>query len=145
MEPLYKPDEVAVRLREKYNAIIRETDRGLQCEFPGVSQAFELSTANDELTLFTEAWHEHCDSMEDLEGFLDRLFDGTLEITVTYRGTTPVAHRVVARRGDETRVMSRSGALVPLFWRRKSQQTFTYAKSPNQAMERTADRSASTF
>jgi hypothetical protein len=139
MEPLYKLHEVATRLREKYDAIVRETDRGMQCEFPGVLQTFELSSANDELTLFAEAWHEHFDSMEDLEGFLHRLFDGTLQITVTYKGTTPVAHRVVARRGDETRVLSRSGVLMPLFWRRKSQRTFTYEKSPNQAMERTAD------
>ena len=138
MEPLYKPHEVAARLRKKYGATVREVGRTMQLEFPDVPHAFELS-ADDELTLFTDSWHEHFDSMESFEAFLGGLFAGRLQVIVTYRGTRPVAHKVVAHRGDDTRVLSRTGVLIPLFWKRKSQRTLSYAKSPNHAMERTAD------
>ena len=137
MEPLYKPHEVAGRLREKYGATVREAGRSMQLEFPDIPDAFELS-ADDELTLFTDSWHEHFDSMESFEAFLDGLFAGRLQVIVTYRGSTPVGHRVVAHRDGETRVLARTGVLVPLFWKRKSQRTLSYAKSPNQAMQRTA-------
>ena len=140
MEPLYKPNEVAARLREKYAAIVEDTPRGLQLRFPGVAESFELSTADDELTVFAESWHEHFEDIETLERFLDGLFSGSLEIVVTYRGSTPVAHKVVALRDGEMQVMSSTVVLVPLFWRRKSQRTLNY-KSPNQSLQPTASRS----
>jgi hypothetical protein len=134
MEPLYKPHEVAARLREKYSATVREAAPAMKLEFPGIPHAFELS-ADDELTLFTDSWHEHFDSMESLEAFLDDLFTGALQVIVTYRGSRPVAHRVVAQRDGKSRVVSRTGVLVPLFWRRKSLRTLTYARSSNQTSE----------
>jgi hypothetical protein len=144
MEPLYKAHEVAARLREKYGATIRESARPMQIEFPDIPHAFELS-ADDELTLFTDSWHEHFDTMKSLEAFLDHLFAGRLEVIVTYRGSTPVAHRIVGYRDGETHVLSRTGILLPLFWRRKSQRTLTYRKTPDHAIERTADRAAPNF
>jgi hypothetical protein len=139
MEPLYKPNEVATRLREKYAAIVDETSLGLQLRFPGVAESFELSTADDELTVFAESWHEHFEDIETLERFLDGLFSGRLEI-VTYRNSTPVAHKIVARRHGETQVVSSTSVLVPLFWKRKSQRILSY-KSSDQSLEPTAGRS----
>jgi hypothetical protein len=128
MEPIYKPHEVAARLRDKFNATVRETGPTMELEFSGVPHAFELA-ADDELTLFTDSWHEHFDSVESLEAFLDGLFAGRLQVIVTYRGGIPVAHKVVAYRNGETRVLSRSGVLVPLFWKRRSRRTLSCAKS----------------
>jgi hypothetical protein len=141
MEPLYKPHDVAAALRQRYGAQVHDGARGLHVQFPGVGEAFEFSTANDELTVFTQSWHEDFENIEALEQFLDGLFSDRLEIAVTYRGTTPVAHRGVARHGGETRVVSSTAILVPLFWRRKSRRTLNYKISPNQAMQRIAPRS----
>jgi hypothetical protein len=140
MKPLNTPEEVAARLRQKYSATVVETPRGLELRFPGISDFFELSTANDELTVFTQSWHEHLEDIEALERFLDGLFSGRLEIVVTYRGRTPVAHKVLARRDGETKVMSSTAILAPLFWRRKSNRTLSYTISPNQSQEPTAGR-----
>ena len=128
------PDEVAARLRQKYSATVVETPRGLELHFPGISDSFELSTANDELTVFHSLWHEHFEDTEALERFLDGLFSGRLEIVITYRGITPVAHKVLARQDGETKVMSSTAILVPLFWKRKSQRTLSYTISPNQSL-----------
>jgi hypothetical protein len=82
--------EVIRRLHQKYAATAAETPKGIHLRFPGVPESFELSTAHDELTLFTAAWHEHFSDTDDLEGFLDGLFSGRVEIVVTYRGKRPV-------------------------------------------------------
>ena len=140
MELLNTPDEVAARLQQKYSATVVETPRGLELLFPGMSDSFELSTANDELTVFTQSWHEHFEGIDTLERFLDGLFSGRLEIVVTYRGSTPVAHKVLARRDGKTKVMSSTRILVPLFWRRKSHRTLNYTIAPYQALEPTAGR-----
>ena len=141
MKPLVEPrSEIVSRLQQKFGATITETPRGLQVRFPDVTERFELSTANDELTLFAESWHEHFSALGALEGFLGALFAGTAEIVVTYRGKTPVGHKVLVREDNGTRIVSRTGILIPLFWKRKSQRTFNY-KSPNQALQPTAGRS----
>jgi len=141
MEPLFKSNEVAMRLRAKYAAIAEEMPRGLRLRFPGIADSFELFTDDDELTLFAESWHEHFSDLEDLERFLNALFAGRLEIVVTYRGDRPVGHRVLVRRDGETKVMSRTAVLVPLFWRRKSRRTLSYKMSPNQLLQPTAGHS----
>lgn len=131
---------IAARLRQKYSAIVVEAPRGLELHFPSTTDSFEISTANDELTVFTHSWHEHFEDIDALERFLDGLLSGRFEIVVTYRGRTPVAHKVLARRDGETKVMSSTGTLVPLFWRQKSRRTLKYTISPNQPLEPTAGR-----
>jgi hypothetical protein len=118
--------EAIKRLQHKYGASSTQTAKGTQLQFPGIPESFELSTANDEFTLFTSAWHEHFPNVEHLEGFLDGLFSGRVEIIVTYRGETPVGHKVRVQRADRAEVVSSTGSLVPLFWRRKSYKTLTY-------------------
>jgi len=141
MESLFKSNEVATRLREKYAAIAEETARGLRLRFPSIADSFKLFTDDNELTLFADSWHEHFNDIEDLERFLDALFAGRLEVVVTYRGDRPVGHRVLARRDGETKVMSRTAVLVPLFWRRKSRRTLSYKMSPNQSLQPTTGHS----
>ena len=138
MEPLIEPSsEIVSRLQHKFGASITDAPRGFQIQFPDVTERFELSTANAELTLFADSWHEHFSDLHALERFLGALFAGTAEIVVTYRVKTPIGHKVLVHQDDGTRIVSSTGILGPLFWRRKSWRTFNY-KSPNQAMRRTA-------
>jgi hypothetical protein len=109
--------EAIRRLQRRYSATATPTPKGIQLQFPGITESFELSTAHDEFTLFTSSWHEHFGTMDDLEGFLDGLFSGSVEIEVTYRGKSPVSHKVRVHREGSMQVVSSTGCLVPLFWR----------------------------
>ncbi len=110
----------------RYAAIANETPKGIRLQFPGIAESFDLSTAHDEFTLFTSTWHEHFTDMDRLEGFLDGLLSGRVEIVVTYRGETPVGHKVRVQRAYGAEVVSSTGSLVPLFWRAKSCRTLSY-------------------
>jgi hypothetical protein len=123
--------EAIGRLQQRYAVSATQTPRGIHLQFPGVSETFELSTAHDEFTLLAAAWHEHFQSMDDLEGFLDGLFSGRVEIVVTYRGKTPVGHKVRVQKDGDIKVMSSTGNLVPLFWRAKSYKTLRYTTANN--------------
>jgi len=72
--------------------------------------------------------------MDELEGFLGGLFSGTVEIVVTYRGKTPVGHKVRVQKDGGMKVMSRTASLVPLFWRPKSCKTLRYTTA-NQSVQ----------
>ncbi|MFZ1218494.1 MAG: hypothetical protein WAO00_04335 [Chthoniobacterales bacterium] len=123
--------EITRRLQEKFGATANQTPTGIHLQFPGVSESFELSTAHGEFTLFTATWHEHLADMNDLEGFLECMLSGRMEIVVTYRGSTPVGHQVRVQKDGVTKVMSRTGSLVPLFWRAKSYKTLKYESVSN--------------
>lgn len=123
--------EVTHRLQEKFGATVTQTPTGIHLQFPGVSEPFELSTAQEEFTIFTATWHEHLPDMDALEDFLDCLFSGRMEIVVTYRGATPVGHQVRVQKDGTTTVMSRTGSLFPLFWRAKSYKTLRYESFSN--------------
>jgi len=118
--------DAARRLQQKYAASANQTPKGIRLRFPGIAEPFELSTAHEEFTLSTPALHEHFPDMDHLEGFLDGLFSGRVEIVVTYRGETPVGHKVRVQRADGADVVSSTGSLVPLFWRAKSCKALSY-------------------
>jgi hypothetical protein len=65
--------------------------------------------------------------MNALEGFLDGLFSGRVEIIVTCRGKIPVGHKVCVQKDGGVEVISSTGSLVPLFWLAKSRKTLRYA------------------
>jgi len=123
--------EAMKRLQQKYAASATQTAKGFRLQFPGIPEPFELSTAHGEFTLFTSAWHEHFPDVERLEGFLDGLFCGTVEIIVAYRGETPVGHKVRVQRVEGPEIVSSTGSLVPLFWRPKSYKTLRYQLPTN--------------
>jgi hypothetical protein len=125
------------RLQQKYAVAVTQTEKGFGLQFPGVSESFELSTAHGEFTVFTADWHEHFPDIMALEGFLDGLFSGTVEIVISYRGKTPVGHQVRVQGDGGARVVSRTGSLIPLFWRTKTHKTLRYTNA-NKAMQATA-------
>jgi hypothetical protein len=126
-------------LQQKYAASATQTPEGIHLQFPGVSETFGLSTAHDEFTLFTAAWHEHFPDMDELEGFLGGLFSGRVEIVVTYRGKTAVGHKVRVQKDGGMKVMSRTVGLVPLFWRPRSCETLRYTTA-NKSVQPTPAR-----
>jgi len=121
--------QIAQRLQERFAATATQTPKGIHLQVPGVSEPFDLSNAHGELILFAAAWHEHFRDVDALEGFLDAVFSGRVEIVVTYRGKTPFGHQVRVQKDGGMKVVSRTASLVPLFWRPKSREILRYTSS----------------
>ena len=92
----------------------------------GLEEEFHVSDDSDELTLFTNAWHEHFDTIQDLRYFLDDLFNGIVEIVVKYRGAMPVSHAVKVITEDGERIASKTGSLMSPVWRKKTVKIHKY-------------------
>lgn len=121
-------DKAAIaEIQEKWPVTATPGDNEICLEFSGIPEKFNLSTAHDEFTIFTDTWHEHFADMEQLVSFFDGLFTGKIQIVVKYRGKTPVAHQVQVLEDKRVNVMSRTGGLVSPFWRPKSYRTLRYA------------------
>jgi hypothetical protein len=118
--------EAIARIREKYFVTTSDGKHGICLEFAGVPEKFNLTTANNEFTVFTDEWHEHFADMNQLMDFFDGLFSGTTRIVLKLRGRTVVGHQRQVLRDGKICVMSRTGSLIPLFWLRKTFKTLNY-------------------
>jgi hypothetical protein len=107
------------------------TEKGIMIEFEGVEEKFNLDTAHDEFTIYTDTWHYHFADMDMLLTFFKDIFAGTLQIVVKFRGKTPVAHQVQLVKDGKVYVVSQTGILIPLFWRKKSYKTLNYKITAN--------------
>jgi hypothetical protein len=123
--------EAAARIEAKYRATVTSENRSLCVTFPGIAERFHLSTEYNEYTISGEAWHEHLPDLTQLETFLDGIFSGAIRIVVKFRGKTPVGHQVQKMRDGRVDVTSRTGSLVPFFWRNKSFKTMEYRTANN--------------
>lgn len=92
----------------------------------GLEEEFHISDDSDEFTLFTNVWHEHFDTIQDVRYFLDDLFNGIVEIVVKYRGETPVSHSVKIITEDGERIASKTGSLISPVWRKKTIKIHKY-------------------
>ncbi len=118
-------DAVAT-LQNRFAVKATPTEKSTTLQFAGVPEKFNLSTKNNEFTIFTDAWHEHFADLSELQAFLDGLFSGRIQILVKYRGRTPVGHSTQVLKDGKVSVVSRTATLLPLFWRPKSYKTLNY-------------------
>ena len=118
--------EAIARIREKYSVTTSDGKNGPCLEFSGVPEKFNLTTANNEFTVFTDEWHEHFADMDQLMDFWDGLFAGRVRIVLKLRGKTVVGHQRQVLKDGKPEVMSWTGSLLPLFWRRKTFKTLGY-------------------
>lgn len=128
--------EAIAKIQEKYSVSTSQGKHGICVEFAGVQEKFNLSTANDEFTIFTDEWHEHFADIDQVLIFFDGLFAGTIQIVVKYRGKTPVGHQAQVLKKGQIDVVSRTGSLLSLFWRQKSFKTKKYQRTANKSFER---------
>jgi hypothetical protein len=119
-------DAVLAELKRRYPVqdVRRDDDIVLRAE--GVDEEFVVAEDGDGWALFGDTWHEHFESAEELGGFLVALFRGQARIVAKFRGRTAVGHRVEVIQDGRGRTVSRTGLLLPLFWRRKSYRTMDY-------------------
>jgi hypothetical protein len=99
----------------------------------GIEETFHVAEEHGECILYTDLWHEHLATIEDVRLFLDDLFKGIVEIVVKYRGRMPVSHAVKVITDEGERVVSRTGNLVSPIWRKKTIKTHKY-KLANKAL-----------
>lgn len=121
-----KVKDAIADLKEEYPITMMSVGDEIQLKIEGVQDTFVLSVSRHECILFTDVWHEHFDTADDLAEFLDGLFTGRIQIVVKYRGQTPVAHKVQVLHGGKVNTVSWTGSLVSPFWRKKSYKTLEY-------------------
>jgi hypothetical protein len=129
---MFEVEDIINRIESIFPIQASVEPKEISLKIQGIDEKLHLAI-NDEITIYTDNWHEHIATVDELIRFLDGLLSGNVKVVVKYRGTVPVGQRIIG----PGKARSRTWNLFSPFWRPKKYKELNYVPA-NRGVKRDA-------